>query len=291
MHIDVARTALHANNPVLFMPLHKRSTTIPGVRQVNSTRARNGIHTSQSSKKRAASPVGKAKTKPQRKQSQPKPATALKTHATVAAQKKGAPLSKKRVKAKPKQSQPKKSKNVKERVACQKISTKEPVVSPIEPMQPVVEHITEKVVPIPEEKPVVQELGTPDLQAHKTVNDAPAMSEVLSQLPPTDDTQPAIAGGGVEQAVYVGQVEWDALQVQTDIKHEIERHWRPPAGLSRDLVCQIKVVVTWEGAVDSLVVVQRSGVLAYDVHARATVAAMKFPKATWGKELIIHFKQ
>ena len=184
----------------------------------------------------------------------------------------------------------------KAREAAQPLPSAKQEVTPVELPQPLVATVEEKNVSSSEglvhPEPVVQEVV-----AHEPVEENLIPEPIPLPYQQPDDSALVVdaslheGSDGMDLALYVGQVEWDAMQVQAEIKHEIERHWRPPAGMARDLVCQIKIVVAWEGAVGSLVLQKRSGVLAYDVHARAAVAAMKFPKATWGKELIISFKQ
>ena len=83
--------------------------------------------------------------------------------------------------------------------------------------------------------------------------------------------------------MYIGQLEQDALQLQEEIQREIEQHWKPPVGLGDDVVCQIQAIIGWDGTVHSLHIQQKSGVLAYDMHARSAVLAMKFPEAAWVK--------
>lgn len=93
------------------------------------------------------------------------------------------------------------------------------------------------------------------------------------------------------EKIYVGRDEWDALQVERMIQQEVSRCWQPPKGLAQDLACAIKVQVDWQGAVKAVMVEKGSGVLMYDVNARSAVLAMNMPRCTWGKELVLHFKQ
>jgi len=95
-----------------------------------------------------------------------------------------------------------------------------------------------------------------------------------------------------EQApVYVGQVQMEALRMQDEMHAVISEHWKPPVGLSKDLVCVLKILVDWNGAVKQTTVHESSGVLVYDVSARTAVAHASAPKSTYGKEFYITFKQ
>jgi len=93
------------------------------------------------------------------------------------------------------------------------------------------------------------------------------------------------------EILYIGQAERDAILMQELIQQEIEERWRPPVGLSKELVCDIKVVVGWNGKAERVEIEKASGVLVYDIQARATVLAMNFPKLACGKQLCMHFKQ
>ena len=88
-----------------------------------------------------------------------------------------------------------------------------------------------------------------------------------------------------------GQLRVIVLQMQQDVQCEVERCWKPPVGLCKDLLCEVRVQIDEQGVIKYAKVDKVSGVLVYDVNARSTVLAMNFPKSAWGKELVLHFKQ
>jgi len=94
-----------------------------------------------------------------------------------------------------------------------------------------------------------------------------------------------------EQSAVVSQIEFDAIELQQLLQEELEVHWQPPAGLASDLSCEIKVSLTYQGAVKQLDLVSPSGVLVYDIHAQSTLMELHYPKQTWGKQLTVTFKQ
>lgn len=96
--------------------------------------------------------------------------------------------------------------------------------------------------------------------------------------------------GSDGQVTYVGQEEYEVLMVHEHIQQELERCWQPPVGMD-GLACTIRVALDWQGNVKSAQVQKASGVLAFDVPARCAAMAMEYPKMTWGKELVLHFKQ
>ena len=71
---------------------------------------------------------------------------------------------------------------------------------------------------------------------------------------------------------------------------EITKAWHPPAGLGGTLSCQVKVALTHNGSVSQVSLEQSSGVLAFDMAARAAMWRVKaYPRALWGREVVIVF--
>ncbi len=91
------------------------------------------------------------------------------------------------------------------------------------------------------------------------------------------------------EPIYVGREELEALVVQQEIQKEIEQRWHPPIGISPETTCQVRALIGWDGAIKEVKMEKSSGVLVFDVHARSVTQAIVFPKAVWGKELIMHF--
>jgi len=94
-----------------------------------------------------------------------------------------------------------------------------------------------------------------------------------------------------QEAIYIGRHELDALYMEQAIKDEVSKHWRPPLGLPKDLLCTINVLVGWDGSIKNVVVSQSSGVLMYDISARNTLSKLELPRWSRGKEIKIIFNQ
>ncbi len=125
----------------------------------------------------------------------------------------------------------------------------------------------------------------------KTEVAATPIEQAIAEQPQQEvHEQMAEVAPGDDNAVYVGQLEHDALALQEEIFKEIEQHWSPPVGLGRDKECQVKVIIDFDGAIKELVIEKTSGILAFDVSARTAIMAMVLPKASWGKEVVMHFK-
>ncbi|HEV2601257.1 MAG TPA: hypothetical protein VGT41_03085 [Candidatus Babeliales bacterium] len=137
--------------------------------------------------------------------------------------------------------------------------------------------------------PPVQEVKKDDVVQQDPVAAAPQQQEqVISNQIPEDGLDVSSEQDDVQ---YIGQAERDAAQMQLLIQQEVEKHWRPPVGLSAHLECDVQVKVGWDRKAELVLIQKPSGVLVYDIHARTAVVAMQFPHMACGKELCIHFKQ
>ncbi len=114
------------------------------------------------------------------------------------------------------------------------------------------------------------------------------LSEVQEALPETSTKALTKSDAA---PTYIGRKQFDALQVQRAILQELKSVWHPPKGLSHDLETVLILEINHRGDVASIETQQESGVLMYDIHARTAVYAMHFPRACWGKQITITFKQ
>lgn len=77
---------------------------------------------------------------------------------------------------------------------------------------------------------------------------------------------------------------------QEALRKELSRHWTPPHGIPDTCSCEITTYVGNNGVVTDCVITQSSGILMYDVSARAAILAMELPRWTWGDSFAITFK-
>ncbi len=108
--------------------------------------------------------------------------------------------------------------------------------------------------------------------------------EITQPISPTS----ALAQAVPNDAIYVGQLEYDALKLQDALQGEVERCWQSPPGL-QDISCEIKVVLDFNGKPHAIDIQNSSGVLMYDLSARGAVQSIAFPNFAWGKEITITF--
>ena len=88
-----------------------------------------------------------------------------------------------------------------------------------------------------------------------------------------------------QSAIYVGQLEYEALQLQEAVQRELQTHWKPPIG-NTGLTCTIRIVIDWQGVISDTITEQTSGVLMFDMSAEQAINAMTFPKTAWGHFLL-----
>lgn len=85
--------------------------------------------------------------------------------------------------------------------------------------------------------------------------------------------------------------EVEALRRGAQLQKELVQKWQPPIGVSPDCNCDISFFVNKQGTIENLKMVKSSGVMMFDISARQALFAMKMPQWTYGKPLIINFKQ
>lgn len=289
-HYDIILNQV-PNVPVVFMPLHK-SMHVRSGKQGDTHREKTG---------KPAPAIGK-KEQSVCKQEQPSPGQVHEIQrqptvqqgptAVVAEQEKAvAPKkispkknNKKKVEKEKVTNTPKKNNKKKDAAAETVKKTVVPQIAKVPKTQQ--QEVSVAPVPIPLQKPVIQER----IIESKPVQLSPKQMAEDSAVTAQNIIDQSIDMPQGQDVLCVGQVEWDALQVQEQIQQELEQHWNPPMGLNGDATCQIKVVIDWSGIIKQVTTQISSGVLAFDIHARSTVFAMHFPKVAWGKELILHFK-
>jgi|GEM_PF-2892302 outer membrane biosynthesis protein TonB len=120
---------------------------------------------------------------------------------------------------------------------------------------------------------------------------------VIAQAVAAENVEPVTDSIASEQmvvgdnVVYVGQQEYEALEVQRQIQQEAQKWWKAPPGVGADVACQVVVHVEHDGTIGEVLIAKESGVLMFDVCARQAVSQMEFPRGSWGKEVVVYFKQ
>lgn len=115
----------------------------------------------------------------------------------------------------------------------------------------------------------------------KTMSDRIADTSQASQEPCVND--------GPTQ-IEIPYTQAREFYQQEALRKELSRHWTPPHGIPDTCSCEITTYVGNNGVVTDCVITQSSGILMYDVSARAAILAMELPRWTWGDSFAITFK-
>ncbi len=199
-----------------------------------------------------------------------KPAT------TMVAEKKSAPARKKTPqKATPKKtvSKPKKQKLPKKEPAKpKKVTPKKPIKA--EPKKEPAKKEALKPKEILEKKDITQKIEPPVTQAPQ--------QEPVSALPDGISLPE-----GIEGPIMIARSTADAagLAVQLEIQEALLAVWRPPVGIDEGISCQIRVQLKSDGTMQSLEITKPSGMILFDVSARAALQKTVWPRAVWGTVL------
>jgi len=264
MHVDVSAQSMNPAK-VVFVPLHKSLRVISRGKNLQAQGA-----------------AAKQQNKLAAKKSVVKPAVAKMPKRTALAVVKPPKKQSKKVAFNEKKSKTKSAKAEKKKIeVAQKKS--EPAEPEIKPEKKQVAKTTEPEAP--EVKPEKQQVAQVPEQIVTAVDIAE--SEVLLNIKTADGNS---ASAELDDVLYVGRDEMEALEMQTLIQAEVEKHWSCPVGLANDLMCDVRVLVDWDGTAKEVEVIKTSQILMYDIQARSAVLAMTFPESARGKEIIVHFQ-
>lgn len=117
-----------------------------------------------------------------------------------------------------------------------------------------------------------------------SLNDVPDQTSNDAHLN-SDPEAPSILLGLIDN-----QDQQESLIYKKEIQQEVDRLWRPPVGVPKGSVCSILFTVGTDGSV-ACSVAQASSILIYDLSILQVARSFKFPKALWGKQFKIAFRQ
>jgi len=141
-----------------------------------------------------------------------------------------------------------------------------------------IEVISKGVDPI--EKPIVEIQEKIEIEKESVRIDE---SELVAEL-----VQDAI---DPELVSFIGRKDLDLLQIKELIHTQVALYYKPPVGISKKAICELKVLVGADGKAEKVTVFKSSGSMANDLCARAALLQVTFPKEVIGKEIIIELGQ
>jgi outer membrane biosynthesis protein TonB len=288
-HIDLtfnARNLAHAT--IVFMPLHKKiaQPNIPSAAAQDRGIPRTSTSALRASADTQDERVGTKKIEsPTQSAKQNSPTQVKKTETSIAAAKpektavaKTPPATRLATTAAPVTKTKKKIQNKKDKSSGKKTTRQE--TKAIEIQKSV--ETQKKAVEKSEQKPKAEQAKVEAITPVAATAQIPTTSEQV-------ETGITLPGATDQNIVYVGQDDLDALKLQQVIQQEIGTHFKPPAGLSKQLQCQLTLVVGFDGTVINVTVHQSSGAAIFDMSARNAVSKLTLPAWTHGKELTITF--
>lgn len=111
--------------------------------------------------------------------------------------------------------------------------------------------------------------------------DAPVVQEIIQPVAPAvaalqaaEMTEPFIIARSASEAA--------ALSVHYAVQEELLRVWRPPVGIDEGLACTVRVTINAQGIMQTVELLKPSGMLVFDVSARAAVQQAVWPHGVWG---------
>ena len=143
-------------------------------------------------------------------------------------------------------------------------SDKKVLPKKIEKLEP--KKVIKPIVPEPEPKTVEAPI------TQQPVSDTPLMPPLAAEI-----VGPILIARSASDAA--------ALTVQLSIQEELLRVWHPPVGIEDGVSCAVLVVLDGNGIVQNIEIKKPSGILLFDVSARAAIQQAVWPRAVWGTTL------
>ncbi|HBY05509.1 MAG: hypothetical protein UV38_C0001G0300 [candidate division TM6 bacterium GW2011_GWE2_42_60] len=201
-------------------------------------------------------------------------------------------------KGKPEVGEPKRAISEKREPKKVEAKGKEQQKSPIKEPKVGKQEMAQKEKPVPKKVAEVIPEKIPEKSAKKEVAPVvepeqerePALEEELATEQEADfnDDDEVEAAFGVSED---GEVfEEDGLSREgLAVMRSVGRAWRPPRGLSPLLSARLIVSLYNDGSIEKVVIEKKSGVLAFDMAARAALWRAEYPSVFWGKNIAVAF--
>jgi hypothetical protein len=146
-----------------------------------------------------------------------------------------------------------------------------------------------KVVP-----KVVQKKGSPvpvkkiKQESSKKVSDFEPRSTPVRLIEPV--VEPLQAPDQVVRAIEIPtEMQLPVGDEEFQVKQEVQRHWRPPQGITKKNDCVIRFFVDNKGKARDLCVQQSSGIRSYDVSAREAVVRSDYAPQLRNRSITLNF--
>lgn len=150
--------------------------------------------------------------------------------------------------------------------------------------------IKEKTEKIKTEQKVVQRA-----EKEKEVVESPCLQcpeKKIEQEPVLEQDEEEIEEIEEEVGVFENGTAFDEEGISREglaVMRSVGRVWHPPRGLSPLLSARLIVSLNNTGSIEKIVIEKKSGVLAFDMAARAALWRAEYPSVFWGKNIAVVF--
>lgn len=185
------------------------------------------------------------------------------------------------------------------KAAPKKIVPAKAVPAKAAPVKPApVKTVPVKKAPAPIENPAQKEKNQPEVTPKpiEKIIDSPkqesASQKTVEKAPVIENNVEQNGTQGMENETTHIEISYSQAREfyqQEALRKELSKHWQPPHGMPDTCTCEITTYVGNNGVVTDSVITESSGILMYDVSARAAILAMELPRWTWGASFPITF--
>ena len=142
---------------------------------------------------------------------------------------------------------------------------------------------------IPDKKKSVQEV-----KKIKSTDQKKEIAQIPQQVPVQQKAVEAVpvsqAGESSEQAITISYTDMQYRERYLQLHSQLSQHWSPPPGIPDTCTCTLVAHVDKEGHVINIDITKPSGILMFDITARAALMAVSWPQWAWASSVEIIFK-
>ncbi|MGC2310524.1 MAG: hypothetical protein WA432_02825 [Candidatus Babeliaceae bacterium] len=124
---------------------------------------------------------------------------------------------------------------------------------------------------------------------HNNETPSETKAEILKEAEQIPEEKTSVAS---EEMVYAVDAENGSEAENNGVVNRLQgafqAHWHPPFG-SDNTFCTYKVLINKQGKVEEAHLIESSGMLIFEVSARAALMKVAYPLQLWGKEIILKF--
>jgi|GEM_PF-4907635 len=157
------------------------------------------------------------------------------------------------------------------------------------PAKPAPKKVAQNKKETPKEKPKIQKTPkTTEKKPAPIAAPAPGPTATKPATTPTAPATPIAAAAALPDGPFIiarSAAEASALSVHYVIQEELLRVWAPPVGIQDGVSCTARITLDTKGHLQNMEIIKPSGLLIFDVSARAALQQASWPRGVWGTTL------